>query len=125
MISVAAPGGVVGKRTIPWVVDAYANDEPQKVYARVPGHDLSQGFRDVTYGELAHAVNHVVWWLKGLVTTKERFPVISYLGVNDIRYTVIILAAIKAGYVVSNIFAQHEQQRAHFPPDHGTIGQKL
>ena len=55
----------------------------------------------MSFKQLAHAVNYVAWWMEDLVGHAEKFPTIAYTGISDLRYGVMMIAAIKAGYTVS------------------------
>jgi acyl-CoA synthetase (AMP-forming)/AMP-acid ligase II len=87
---------------LPRIVDRLGNERPHGVYSMwaTPG---GKGLRTITYHELANAVNGLAGWLvarlgpgRGGVDPE----VLTYIGSNDVRYVVLLLAAIKAGYVV-------------------------
>lgn len=91
--------GSVGKRLLPQVVDGVAVSNPKRVWASSPRSlDLIDGFRDITFAELANAVNYVAWWIERRMGCGEDFETLSYMGATDVRYIVIFLAAIKRGY---------------------------
>lgn len=57
----------------------------------------------ISYGELANIVNGLAMWLvKELGPAEQGLEnnVLTYVGPNDVRYSALVLAAIKAGYVV-------------------------
>ncbi|KAI0468452.1 male sterility protein-domain-containing protein [Xylaria cf. heliscus] len=88
-----------GQRSIPDIIDDVAKSEPLKVFASIPiSEDLSDGYIDVSYRDVANAINRASWWLSeslGLANTSEVF---SYIGPNDLRYSIFLVAAIKCGY---------------------------
>ena len=91
-----------GRRLLVTQVDHLAKVSPEKIYASYPkSPDLSQGFRDVTYKDLANAVNRGALWLEktfgGRSTT---FDTVAYLGDSDVRYFILILACHKTGHKV-------------------------
>lgn len=91
-----------GQRLLPQIIDTRAKIEPNKLAAAIAkSPDVSQGFREISYSELANAVNYMAWWLEERFGGKGNFEKIAYLGSNDHRYTVFELACIKSGYVVS------------------------
>lgn len=91
-----------GQRLLPQIVDARAKKEPNKLAAAIANSpDISKGFREISYLELANAVNYLSWWLEEKFGGKGNFEKIAYLGIQDHRYTVFELACIKTGYVVS------------------------
>ena len=73
---------------------------------------FSRGWREVTFKELAGAVDYMAWWIERVVgpaCTQEagvraRTGPLAYMGANDIRYVVFILACMKSGHVVSFFF---------------------
>ncbi|PVH98212.1 acetyl-CoA synthetase-like protein [Periconia macrospinosa] len=86
----------------PNIVDHLARLTPDAPYALYPNHPLSysHGYRTVTYKDLANAIDGLAWWLnENLGKPSQNFDVLSYVGPNDVRYTALVLAAIKAGYV--------------------------
>ncbi|KAI9818373.1 MAG: putative NRPS-like protein biosynthetic cluster [Pycnora praestabilis] len=95
-----APGGLIGERLAPQVVDAIATSRPDTVWASVAYPDISQGFRDVTFKELAHAVDYMAWKIIEEIGRSKSFETIAYMGVSDIRYAAITLASIKCGYKI-------------------------
>ena len=87
----------------------------------VPGspHHVSQQFRDVSARTFARAVDRVAWWLDSELGKGSSFPSIGYIGprksllpkpgpedalaesaIDDIRYALVTLGCIKAGYKV-------------------------
>ena len=89
-----------GRRLQPHVVDELAQTAPQRVYATFPvSADLSV-FRDVTFLELSRAIHWFAWWIDTSLHCSKNFETLAYLGVPDIRYTVVFLAAVKCGYKV-------------------------
>lgn len=89
-----------GKRLIVSLIDQYAADEPEKIYALVPRHeeDLSQGFKDITYAQLANAINHASWWLESTLGKSDgSFETFAYVGPKDLMYPILTVAAAKVG----------------------------
>lgn len=91
-----------GARLLPQVVDEYARIDPDRIYASILlSANVSQGFRDVTMKDMARAVNSMAWWIKDHLGLRNDFETVGYIGVSDLRYPIIILAAIKCGWKVS------------------------
>lgn len=92
------------KELIPNIVDHLAKVQPHKLYAEYPISSLSyqEGYRKITYGDFANAVNGMAWWLHEALGPGENFEVLAYIGPNDLRYTALILGAVKVGYLVRN-----------------------
>lgn len=78
-----------------------AQNEPERIYASYAlSPDLSDGFRDVTVGELLRAVDAFAWWLHNGWGRSEDFGTVAYIGPSDLRYAIFFFAAIKCGYKV-------------------------
>jgi acyl-CoA synthetase (AMP-forming)/AMP-acid ligase II len=87
---------------VPNIVDHLANATPSAPYALYPNSPSTydDGYRTVTYKDFANAINGLAWWLHQNLGPSENFDVVAYIGPNDVRYTALLLGAIKAGYVV-------------------------
>ena len=91
-----------GSRLLPQVVDELARSDPDRVYATLPlSSDLTQGFRDVTMLQVSQAVNKCAFWLEETIGRSTEFETLSFMGLPDLRYAIIFLAAVKCGYKVS------------------------
>lgn len=88
---------------VPNIVDHLARVAPDATYALFPKSPVtySEGYRTVSYKDFANAVNGLAWWLHETLGPSQNFEVLAYVGPNDVRYTALLLGAIKAGYVVS------------------------
>lgn len=97
---VEAPGHT--KELIPNIVDHLAKVQPHTLYAEYPVSTLSyeEGYRKITYGDFANAINGIAWWLHKALGPGEDCEILAYIGPNDLRYTALILGAVKAGYSV-------------------------
>ncbi|PVI02245.1 acetyl-CoA synthetase-like protein [Periconia macrospinosa] len=86
---------------LPHIIDNLATFGPNAPFAMYPNSPLtySDGYRTVTYKELANAVNGLAWWLDANLGPSTTFEVLAYVGPNDVRYFAFMLAAVKAGYV--------------------------
>ncbi|KAI2464413.1 putative NRPS-like enzyme [Annulohypoxylon bovei var. microspora] len=87
---------------LPHIVDRLARETPNAVYGLWPvsPDSYEAGFRTVTYAQLANVVNGLAWWLIQTIGSSEHHEVLTYVGPNDVRLTALVLAAIKAGYVI-------------------------
>jgi acyl-coenzyme A synthetase/AMP-(fatty) acid ligase len=85
---------------LPAILDRRAQSEPGRVWAKFPVSPTSydQGFRAATYGQIRNAVNRVAWILDETIGPSTEFDTLTYLGPSDLRYHIVILAAIKTGY---------------------------
>lgn len=87
---------------VPDHIDEAARQTPDGVWARVSrsSSSVAQGWMDYTFSELARAVDHVAWWMERTIgVAQERGQVLGYIGANDVRYLVVLSAALKTGYV--------------------------
>lgn len=93
---------------VPNIVDQWAQDEPERLYAEYPVSTLSyeEGYRKITYADFANAVNGVAWWLHNTLGPGRDFQTLAYIGPNDLRYPALILGAAKAGYIVKSLCVQ-------------------
>ncbi|KAL4974654.1 NRPS-like enzyme [Aspergillus desertorum] len=87
---------------LPRLVDYYALEKPDAIYAEYPKSATSyeDGFYQVT--DFANAVDGLAWWL-----TKSLGPgkgeILPYIGPNDLRYPALVLATVKAGYAAYDV----------------------
>lgn len=60
-------------------------------------NDYEHGYRSIHYEDLANAINGAAWWLSWTLCPpkKQEHEVLVYMGPNDLRYKVLILAAVK------------------------------
>ncbi|KAF2811621.1 putative NRPS-like enzyme [Mytilinidion resinicola] len=98
MVSAAIP--VDNNRLLPDVIDLRAQRSPQDIFARVPSSTATygSGFRSVTILELSNAIKRVAWLLEEHLGKGQDHETLAYIGPNDLRYSIIVIAAVKAGY---------------------------
>lgn len=84
------------------VVDGMAQIRPQTLFAELPTSPTSfeAGYRKVTYRAFANAINGAAWWLTKELGPGKDFEALPYMGWHDIRYAILLLGAVKAGYKV-------------------------
>lgn len=95
---------------MPHIVDRRARERPDQAYGLWPVAQASYetGFHTITYAQLANIINGLAWWIVKHVGPPETgHPVLTYVGPNDVRLTAMILASVKAGYVVSSWPSYH------------------
>ena len=90
------------KRLLPHMVDEIAYSKPETIWAEYPRSltTYAEGFKAVTYQKFANAINGTAWWLQKTFGVPENFQTLAYIGPNDIRYQVLLIGAIKAGFKV-------------------------
>lgn len=95
-------GGECGRRLMPHVIDATAIATPDVECLSVPRThgNPRDGWKSVSWAQVANAVNYVAHMLiaQAGTPTPGTFPTIAYIGLEDPRYVLFIMGAIKAGY---------------------------
>jgi acyl-CoA synthetase (AMP-forming)/AMP-acid ligase II len=92
-----------GRRLIPHIIDDVAVQSPHREILLSPrSSNPKDGWAATTFGEYANAINHCA---RDIVERYGRpadgqFPTIAYIGPQDARYLVLVVACIKAGYQV-------------------------
>lgn len=92
-----------GNRILVSVIENRAKDPSSQPWASVPvdEHDLSQGFKDISFWQLNNYANHAVKWLSdNLPPTNQPFECFAYAGSKDLRYAILAVAAAKMQKVV-------------------------
>lgn len=88
-------------------VDAKAINIPDSswlLYARSSLWEQEGGYRTITWKQFANAVNRTAFWLDdNLPRTKSDRQTFAYLGPNDARYYILIVAAAKSKRRVGRI----------------------
>ena len=103
------PGTQHGLRLVLTVIDERARSDPQSPWVSIPvdQENISKGYKDITAGQLANAVNYAAHWLSRNIPPSEpedEFQVFAYVGPKDLRYPILAIAAGKLGKVVSNSY---------------------
>lgn len=95
---------VYGRRLLPALIDERAQTRHERPYASIPvSNDLADGFRDISYTVFASAINRCSAWLLQAKGRSTSFETLAYIGPQDLRYQILCIAAVKVGYVVSDI----------------------
>lgn len=94
---------------LPHMVDRLARQTPDKLYGKWPADPTSyaSGIMSISYAQLANIINGLAGWIvshlghgKEQIKDKDAVRALAYIGPSDVRSTALLLAAIKAGYVV-------------------------
>lgn len=90
-------------KLLPHAVDLLAVELPNAEYGEwVTASEVTA----ITYRQLASIVNGLAWSLAeqlgGSGHSKPQREVLAYVGPNDVRYSALVLAAVKAGYTVGH-----------------------
>ncbi|KAJ5083431.1 NRPS-like enzyme [Penicillium angulare] len=88
-------GSLEVDRLLTDIADELAHDSPDTIYCihECPGDDLS--WQQITYGLLTKAVDRIAWWIDENIPRSKKGQVLAYIGANDLRYAVFILACMK------------------------------
>jgi hypothetical protein len=79
----------VGRRLAAVFLDNMSRRAPDSKYCLIlKSSEVSDGFRQVTYGHLAQAVNYTSWWIERTFGRVSRSETVSYMAANDIRYSI-------------------------------------
>ncbi|KAJ5714679.1 NRPS-like enzyme [Penicillium malachiteum] len=81
------------------IVDAIAQAWPDTLYCIQPeSNGEAIVWHKITYSAFANAVNRISWWIDGNLHGKPNGQVLAYIGANDLRYSVFMLACMKTGH---------------------------
>ena len=106
-----------GHRLIPQLIDERAKMNPHGSVWSVPkSSDLADGFRDISYVQVARAINKAAWWIDEHIGKSTTFENLAYIGPPDLRYAILTVAAQKTGHTVSRISREYKRAVClHFP----------
>jgi acyl-CoA synthetase (AMP-forming)/AMP-acid ligase II len=84
------------------LVDKLAAEVPDNVWVKIP---VSSGERpvvwhDITWTKLRKAVDSMACWMESELGVGGGDEPLAYLEVNDLRTSIVIMAALKVGYKV-------------------------
>jgi hypothetical protein len=97
------------KRLLATTVDDRAESNPNQRFAVIPqGSEISNGFQELSIKDLARAVNFMCWWIEGTIGPAQSPETLAYMGSNDVRYFMFMLACQKTGYQVRKYAIQSE-----------------
>lgn len=90
------------KKLLPVAIDEIASKEPDRTWASLPHDDwdLTKGFEDISFQALANAINKVAHSIEAAFGRSTTFEAFAYIGVPDVRYHIVQVAAIKTGHKV-------------------------
>jgi acyl-CoA synthetase (AMP-forming)/AMP-acid ligase II len=94
-------GGDCGQRLIVHIIDETARATPDVECVSVPRSSVaSDGWEPVSWSQIANAVNYVAHMLteQNGAPAPGTFPTVAYIGLEDPRYPIFMIGAIKAGF---------------------------
>ncbi|KAJ6024116.1 NRPS-like enzyme [Penicillium herquei] len=81
------------------IVDAIAQAWPDTLLCIQPeSNNDAFIWHKITYSAFANAVNRISWWIDGNLYGKPNGQVLAYIGANDLRYSIFMLACMKTGH---------------------------
>ncbi|KAF4339189.1 Linear gramicidin synthase subunit D [Fusarium beomiforme] len=94
-----SPSPAYGHRLLPVVIDETARDEPDRVLFYTPRNGLpSQGYDKITTRIFSNSVNRLCAWFDLHLGSQTGPRTIAYIGQNDLRYFIMMIAATKLGH---------------------------
>lgn len=88
-------------RSLTTLVHQLATDKPQGLWVKIPASpDGEADWRNVTWSQFSQAVDAMAHWMKSNLGPGMEGETVAYIGINDIRYPIVMLAAVEAGYKV-------------------------
>ncbi|KAI4930122.1 hypothetical protein J4E85_004746 [Alternaria conjuncta] len=100
-----APWPQATNELLPNTLFKLAAQYPSATYAEFPvnPHKIEDGYRQITFAEVANAVSAFAWWLEENIgklqeEEKDGTRTLVYMGPNDIRYAILCLGSVIAGY---------------------------
>lgn len=94
-----------GRRLLCNVLHEEARSNPHRLFAiAAQTNDISDGYHFVTFQQVERAVNHLSRWLQSRFENggqPEPGSTLCYISIPDLRYSMIVYAAIKCRYKVN------------------------
>ncbi|OJJ46010.1 hypothetical protein ASPZODRAFT_2034801 [Penicilliopsis zonata CBS 506.65] len=87
---------------LPHVFEHRVRANPAGIWAKYPvaTDNYEAGFRSVTNQQVLNAINRMAALFDRQLGASQRFQTLAYLGPNDLRYFIVVMAAIKVGYKI-------------------------
>ncbi|KAI6277870.1 hypothetical protein MCOR14_004263 [Pyricularia oryzae] len=92
---------------LPDRLEQLAAQEPDRIWVSYAvSQDVARdGFRNLTLAQYARAVDRLAWHIESTMGRSSTFSTFLYFGLTDVRYAIVLLAAIKTGHKV--LFCSH------------------
>jgi len=98
------PPYAFGNRLLAETLADLASSEPHRTYASVPRTgNIADGFLDVSFGDMERMASALTGWVEDTWGRSSSFETIAYIGVPDLRSTVVFFATVRNGYKVTDI----------------------
>ncbi|RYC63917.1 hypothetical protein CHU98_g2299 [Xylaria longipes] len=102
-----------GRRLIPHVIDEIAHEEPQREAFQIPrSAEPKDGWEAISFRSYANAINRCAQKIVDICEKppEGKFPTIAYIGPQDARYVVLMVAAVKVGWQALFISPRNSQE---------------
>ncbi|KAF7861579.1 hypothetical protein EAF04_008141 [Stromatinia cepivora] len=88
-----------GKRLVAHYIHQFAIDDPNRICISIPlTSEPRDGFEDITFCQLDKAIDVASIWVEKQIGIGKDYESIAYVGPHDLRYIVLMIAAIKTGH---------------------------
>ncbi|KAK4199222.1 hypothetical protein QBC40DRAFT_176880 [Triangularia verruculosa] len=105
--------------SLTYIVDQLAAEVPHDTWVKIPSSSSAKiegiTWQNFTFQQLSQAVNRLAYWIDEHLgpAASDRNEPLAYTGVNDIRYPIVILAALKTGYKQSLLLSPRNSVEGH------------
>ncbi|KAN0095473.1 putative NRPS-like enzyme [Hyaloscypha variabilis] len=102
MTELSAAEATNSNQLLPTIFETRARLNPDGVFVKFPVSptNYDSGFRSVTHLQALNAINHVAWAIEKSFGKGQNFETIAYLGPNDPRSHIVLIAGVKVGYKI-------------------------
>ncbi|APA11657.1 hypothetical protein sscle_08g064270 [Sclerotinia sclerotiorum 1980 UF-70] len=88
-----------GKRLAAHYIHQVAIDDPHRICISIPlTFEPRDGFEDITFCQLDKAIDVASIWVEEKIGIGKDYESIAYIGPHDLRYILLMIAAIKTGH---------------------------
>ena len=93
---------------VPSLINKIATLRPNLPFVSLPRNDSpEEGYQDYTYQDIARAVDRCAWWIVENSGRSDTFKTLAYIGPQDLRCVLLVLASAKTGHKVVLEFSGH------------------
>jgi long-subunit acyl-CoA synthetase (AMP-forming) len=90
------------QHTVLQSLNKLVTEQPDCLYCIHPiTSDISDGWKDVSFKDLANAIQNMALWIQTEVSSSNQPLTIAYIGCNDIRYAAFVFACMQLQHTVN------------------------
>ncbi|CAG8197552.1 unnamed protein product [Penicillium salamii] len=90
-------------------------EHPDTLYCTQPvSTDIYDGWRDVSFRDLAYAINYMIRWIRTEVSASSDHLTLAYLGGNDIRYCAFVFACMQLRHKAVLLSSRNSEQASTY-----------